>query len=164
MDPAASGRFGSNLDPEPHALEDLFRDRWAPLVRLAWLMCGSRETAEDVVQEAFLRLRSDSGDLPEHPFAYLRQIVINQIRDRRRHQAVVRRHQQPPVEPVLDGDDRLVWQLFQGLPERQRFVLVLRYYDDLPVAEIAQMLDCPEGTVKSLISRGLRTLRRELDV
>lgn len=87
-------------------------------------------------------------------------MVVNQVRDR--HRVVELRHPPAPDEPVLDSGERLVWQLFQGLPLRQRQVLVLRYYDNLTLAEISELLACPLGRKKSLVHRGLENLRKEM--
>jgi RNA polymerase sigma factor (sigma-70 family) len=126
------------------------------------MMTGSKEEAEDIVHDAFVRLASGPRPVLEHPSAYLRQVVVNQVRDRQRHRAVQLRHATAPDGPVLDDEDKFVWQLFQALPLRQRQALVLRYYDDLTLAEISELLTCPLGTTKSLVHRGLENMRKEM--
>jgi RNA polymerase sigma factor (sigma-70 family) len=132
------------------------------LVRTAWMMTGSKEEAEDIVHDAFVRLASGPRPVLEHPAAYLRQVVVNQVRDRRRHRAVQLRHIAAPDGPVLDEGDKSIWQLFQALPLRQRQALVLRYYGDLTLAEVSELLACPLGTAKSLVHRGLENMRKEM--
>jgi RNA polymerase sigma factor (sigma-70 family) len=143
-------------------LGSLYEDYWPSLLRTAWMMTGSKDEAEDIVHDAFVRLASRPHLAPEHPLAYLRQIVVNQVRDRRRRAVVQLRYRQSPSPPVLGADDGLVWQLFQKLPLRQRQVLVLRYHDNLTLAEISELLRWPLGTTKSLAHRGLERLRKEM--
>ena len=141
----------------------LYEAYFPSLVRPAWMMTGSRAEAEDIVHDAFLRFASGRHPVPEHPLAYLRRAVANQVRDRWRHQVVERRHIRAIDDsPVLESDDSLVWHLFQGPPVRQRQVLVLRYYDSLTLVEISELLGYPLGTTKSLAHRGLQRLRKEM--
>ncbi|HET6812147.1 MAG TPA: sigma-70 family RNA polymerase sigma factor [Acidimicrobiales bacterium] len=136
----------------------LYRARYLPMVRLAFLLTGSNELAEEIVQEAFIRLRdrADVADLP----SYLRATVVNACRDHHRRagartRALVRL---APVEITVDAVDELHDALAR-LPARQRAVIVLRYYEGLSEAEIAGLLGCRPGTVKSLAHRGLGVLR-----
>jgi RNA polymerase sigma factor (sigma-70 family) len=148
----------------PAELGSLYETYWPSLVRTAWMMTGSRAEAEDIVHDAFVRLASGRHRVPEHPLSYLRRAVANQVRDRWRHRVVELRHSRPPGdEPVLGIEERLVWHLFQKLPARQRQVLVLRYYDNLELAEISELLGYPLGTTKSLAHRGLERLRKEME-
>jgi RNA polymerase sigma-70 factor (sigma-E family) len=134
------------------------------LVRLAALLQGSSIAAEDSVQEAFAKLH-DRLDRVEAPAAWLTTAVVNASRNQRRHQAVVRRVlpwlARPPVAP-----DEPVHELVASvrrLPHRQRAVVVLRFYEDLPEAEIASILGVPIGTVKSNLHRALARLRVEVE-
>jgi RNA polymerase sigma-70 factor (sigma-E family) len=140
--------------------------------RLAYLLTADRELAQDLAQEAFARLiirfpmvrRADAVD------AYLRRTVINLARKhwRRlgRERAYVRR--EGPVllrrtieEPDLSERDAL-WRGLDRLPYRQRAALVLRFFEDLSERQTAEALGCAVGTVKSLVSRGLNSLREEM--
>jgi RNA polymerase sigma factor (sigma-70 family) len=143
-------------------LEDLYRSQWAPMVRLAWLMGGNREEAEDVVHDAFLQLEPRWSSI-ENPPAYLRQTVVNGVRTRHRRKILERRHEsyEGDVSNVLD-DYEEIWASLEALPDRQRQALVLRFYLDLTIAEVADLLDCPIGTAKSLIHRGLAGIREKV--
>jgi RNA polymerase sigma-70 factor (sigma-E family) len=145
------------------------------LLRNAYLMAGDRGEAEDLVQECLLRLARKWPRVRsmEHPGAYARRVLFNLILDGGRHRA--RRRTELLAVEVTDGrgasDETTaaleahleLVQALGGLPARQRAVLVLRYFADLPEAEVASILDCSLGTVKSSTSRGLQRLRRTLD-
>lgn len=144
-------------------VEDLFRARWAPSVRLATALSGDRAVAEELVQEAFLEL-SRRWERLDNPEGYLRTVVVNRCRNHRRRLGV-RRRRVPPPPPLEVNDPELdeLWSVLAGLPARRRAALVLRYYEDLPIDEIARLLDCRPGTVSSLLNRGLADLRKVLD-
>ena len=151
-------REGADAAVWADSLVSLYRARYLPMVRLAFLLTGSNELAEEIVQDAFIRLRARAGvaDLP----SYLRTTVVNACRDHHRRagaqtRALVRLR---PVEETVDAIDELHDALAR-LPARQRAVIVLRYYEGLSEAEIAGLLGCRAGTVKSLAHRGLATLR-----
>lgn len=131
------------------------------LFRLARLLTGSDPVAEDVVQEAFARLQA-SGRVPHDMRAYLRATVANLCRNRARRQVVERRHPQPAPLPVQDPELDETWAAVQKLPYRQRAVVVLRFYEDLPEAQIAAILGCATGTVKSSLHRAFARLRKDL--
>jgi RNA polymerase sigma factor (sigma-70 family) len=146
----------------PQGLEQLYRRHWAELVRLATLLSGSRDFAEDVVQDAFLRLHR-SGTVPEKPLAYLRRSVVNGVIDHRRRKTVESTHRwSVQLVESIPEIPRLTPHL-ERLPERQRDALVLRYYLDLPLKEIAKLLGCSVGTIKSHIHRGLAALRKDVE-
>ena len=131
------------------------------LRRLARLLTGSDAMAEDLVQEAFVRLQASTTS-PANPGGYLRTVLVNLCRDHLRREARTR-HQAVAVPlvavpPELDE----TWAAVCRLPFRQRAAVVLRYYQDLPEAEIANLLGCRPGTVKSSLSRALAKLRKEL--
>jgi DNA-directed RNA polymerase specialized sigma24 family protein len=131
------------------------------MVRLAFLLSGSQAEAEEIVQEAFVRVRNRI-ERADNPSAYLRAAVVNGCRNRYRRLMVERRHPAPAAGPVHDQVDELRDAL-AALGPRQRSVIVLRYYAGLSEAEIAQALGCRPGTVKSLCHRGLAELRRVLE-
>ncbi|HEY5343762.1 MAG TPA: SigE family RNA polymerase sigma factor [Solirubrobacteraceae bacterium] len=146
------------------------------LLRSAYLMAGDRGEAEDLVQECLLRLarRWPRVRSMEHPGAYARRVLFNlalddgRKRTRRRGelQAVETPHGgggESSTVAALEARADLV-QALGGLPARQRAVLVLRYFADLPETEVATILDCPRGTVKSSASRGLERLRQTLEL
>jgi RNA polymerase sigma factor (sigma-70 family) len=143
-------------------LEDLYRSQWAPMVRLAWLMGGSRDEAEDIVHDSFLQLESRWSSLMNPP-AYLRQTVVNGVRTRHRRKELERRHQLAELGPSIVHDDYGdLWASVAELPDRQRHALVLRYHLDLSLAEVAELLGCPIGTAKSLIHRGVANIREKV--
>ncbi|MGH9127959.1 MAG: RNA polymerase sigma factor [Acidimicrobiales bacterium] len=156
-EPDAQATAGSEW---PASLIDLYRAQYTPMVRLAYLLTGSSAVAEDVVQEAFIRVRARLGSV-DRPVAYLRAAVVNGSRNHHRHVEVERRLAPLSAAPegFVDQVDEL-GDALATLPERQRTVLVLRYYQGLSEAEIAAVLDCRAGTVKSLAHRGLASLRK----
>lgn len=145
-------------DPDPFA--DLYREHFAPLVRVAFLMTGSHEAAEDAVHETFLRCRTRLPTL-DHPRSYLRAAVINECRSVHRRAALATR---VPAGPTSEMPNELVelQDALARLPWRQRAAIVLRYFVDIPDAEIAIALDCRPATVRSHIRRGLAALKEVL--
>jgi len=102
---------------------------------------------------------------------YLRRTVVNLARSHYRHRKVERSYLERTspgrgridAAPATDVEDRdALWHALAGLPARQRTALVLRFYEDLSERQIADVMRCPVGTVKSLVSRGLRTLRTQI--
>jgi RNA polymerase sigma-70 factor (sigma-E family) len=146
------------------------------LLRSAYLMSGDRGEAEDLVQECLLRLarRWPRVRSLEHPGAYARRVLFNLALDGGRKRTRRRRELQAVESPqdgggesptVVASEARTdLLQALGGLPPRQRAVLVLRYFADLSETEVATILDCPLGTVKSSTSRGLERLRQTLEL
>ena len=150
----------------------LFEQQWRPMLRLAILLIDDRGAAEDAVQDAFVALQRNrrTPANPEAALAYLRATVINRCRSALRHRYVVNRFTALPspiredVDPSVAVDaDAATLRALQSLPRRQREVLVLRYWADLPHAQIAATLDIAVGSVKSAASRGLAALRTQLE-
>jgi RNA polymerase sigma factor (sigma-70 family) len=141
--------------------EPFYRTQWLPTVRLARMILGWAGEAEEVAQEAFIRVHERWASL-DRPDAFLYTATVNLCRSLLRRRAVERRHR--AADPITVGEPAVdeTWQAVQKLPFRQRAVLVLRYYADLPESEIAEILDCRIGTVKSARHRALRTLRKDL--
>ncbi|NLD78632.1 MAG: sigma-70 family RNA polymerase sigma factor [Acidimicrobiales bacterium] len=144
----------------PQDLVDAYEEQWLSLTRLAYLMTGNRAVAEELVQDVFLAARPAWGQI-DNPAGYLRASVVNATRDWGRHQQVVARHQPSAPEVSIDHPDEL-WDALQRLDERRRTAVVLRYYADLPDDDIAGILGCRRATVRTLIHRALRDLRREM--
>jgi RNA polymerase sigma-70 factor (sigma-E family) len=132
----------------------------------AYLLCGDWHRAEDLVQGAFTKLYLAWERVSRHEVldAYLRRIIIHSYLDQRRRGWWFRERVSDSL-PERAGrtdhtDDRVVLlRALEKVPRRQRAVLVLRYWADLPVEEVARLLDCSPGTVKSQAARGLQTLR-----
>jgi RNA polymerase sigma-70 factor (sigma-E family) len=143
-------------------------------VRLAYLLTGDRALAEDLVQEAFVRLAGRLVHLrdPGAFDAYLRRTVVNlsrsHFRRRKVERAYLRRTGAAPEARADVGADRsfedreVLWRALQRLSPRQRAAIVLRFYEDLSEHRVAEILSCPPGTVKSLVSRGLAAMRGEI--
>lgn len=148
--------------PGVATFDEFYTRRWAATLRLAYVMCGHRHLAEDIAQDAFVGL-ARNWDGVDNPQAYLRRSVVNLSINAgtrtRRHEPEIPDHPSSLGEPVLDE----AWALLDGLPARQRAALALRFYDDLSEAEIARVLGCRPGTVKSLVHRGLAALRPLLE-
>ncbi len=146
-------------------LDELYRTDHLKMVRLARLMTGSLATAEEVVHDAFVAM-IDRVDDVDRPGAYLRMVVVNNCREVFRRSGTERRK----LETARSGREQVVlpveldetWRLLDRLDHRRRVALVLRYYEDLTIAQIAEVMDEPEGTIKSLIHRGLQQLRQEM--
>jgi RNA polymerase sigma-70 factor (sigma-E family) len=135
---------------------------------LAHLLTGDRWAAEDLAQESFTRLHPRFARL-DNPAAYLRVCVVNAAqshhRRRGREQARLQRVAPPGTADAVDAVDDEAHELLDAidhLPYRQKAVVVLRYYEDLSEADIAAALGCRPGTVKSLASRALRHLSKEI--
>lgn len=161
-----------DADPvDADLLTELFREHHLELVRVALLIVGDRATAEDVVQDAFAALHHRLDRLAGRAalLPYIRRSVVNGCRSVLRRRAVARRHV-PHESPlwsaeaaVLLGEDRRrVFLALRELPRRQREALVLRFYLDLSVAEIAEVMGISRGTVKSTTSRALASLATRL--
>lgn len=155
----------------------LFQLEGRNLVRLARLFVDDREAAEDLVQEAFIRLARNAARIndPTRTPAYLRSIVLNLARDHNRRGLVSLRHELPrgreidvgqsiDDELVRDESQRAVLDAVQSLPRRQRDCVTLRYYVELGIADIAATLGVSENSVKTHLQRGLANLERALAV
>ena len=143
------------------ALVDVYEHHFAALVRMAYLVSGRADRAEELVQDAFVRTHRAGGRVRD-PLPYLRTAVLNGCRSLGRRQKLERERQPPPPEPVTLGADEL-WDALATLSDRQRAAIVLRFYCDLPDAEIAAALGCRVPTVRTSIHRALAKLRKEID-
>src|SRR5262245_27265365 len=140
-------------------------------IRLAFLLTGDRALAEDLVQDAFVRLIGRLRHLrePNAFWVYLRRTIVNlatsQFRHRRVERAYLERVAASPSFVVNPNDelDETMHRVLLGLPQRQRAAIVLRFYEDLSDVQTAAVLGCPAGTVRSLVSRGMKTLREQLE-
>jgi len=133
-----------------------------------FLVTGDLHAAEEIVQEAFTRAsmrwpRLRSYDVPE---AWVRRVAMNLAADRarslRRQTRALMRLGPPPAVPSVSVETLALVEALRTLPVRQRQAVVLHYLADLPVADIAQALAVPSGTVKSLLARGRRALAAKL--
>lgn len=150
---------------ERASFDELVRAQAPALLRAAYLLTGDRGAAEDLVQTALAKAhlargRVTSADSPE---AYLRRILVNAHRRSFRRRRVVEQLTADVPDGYVGPDDvdlrRDVVAAVMALPRRQRAVVVLRYLEDRSEAEVAAILGCSAGTVKSQASRALTTLR-----
>jgi RNA polymerase sigma factor (sigma-70 family) len=181
MEPDLPGRLARDLDG---AFEELVRGHERLLYGLALRVVGDARDAEEVAQDAFERAYLALAGYPPERVAAMRlrpwlaRIALNLARNRLRRRT-------PPTRPLEDGDgeplplaapgeepaaaaerreDRERWaELLAGLPARYREAVVLRHVEDLPYAEVAEVLGQPVGTVKTHVHRGVRLLRVALE-
>jgi RNA polymerase sigma factor (sigma-70 family) len=156
-DEPESTKEESSSESDFDSFEALYQSLWAPMLRLAWLLSGSREDAEDLVHDVFLAMEHKWQGLRD-PAPYIRKSVVNGVRAHKRHAEVEVRHRPLPAPPILDPEIEEIWQLVDRLPDRQRQALVLRFYLDMTVEQVADHLGCPTGTAKSLIHRGIKQI------
>lgn len=148
----------------PLSFEAFFAEAWPGAFRLAALLTQSAAAGEDIAQEALTRMYRSWGTA-ERPHAYLRTAIVNGANNWHRHNTTVRTKlpllaAAASMSQLLDASE--LGDTIAALPFRQRAVIVLRYYLDLSEAEIADALGCRPGTVKSLSSRALARLAKEL--
>jgi RNA polymerase sigma-70 factor (sigma-E family) len=153
---------------DPDFLEFFAGEFW-PLRRVGFLLTGNWDQAEELAQEAMARTYSAWPRVRayDRPAAYARKVLVNRHRSLLRRAMVETRHllasrPEDRHQPDFGGDDLVLWQALGRLPARQRSAIVLRYYLDLPEAEVARLLGVPVGTVKSWTHRGLARLRDRL--
>ncbi len=145
----------------PTRFVDLYRGSYVPMVRLAHLLTAADPAAEELVQDAFLRVQS-RWDRIDNPLAYLRVAVVNACRNHQRRRVLERRHRTVVVETAEDAPGELR-DAIAVLPARQRAAIVLRYYEDLAEADIAELLGCSVPAVKSLLHRAVQDLRKVIE-
>jgi|tagenome__1003787_1003787.scaffolds.fasta_scaffold19678064_1 RNA polymerase sigma-70 factor (sigma-E family) len=161
-----------NMGREERAFEAFVSNSSGRLLRTAYLLCGDRGHAEDLVQTALFRTARRWSRARDQPEAYARRVLTNLTKDRWRslgrrpaEQALADPPSGAPSDAQEDAileRDRLLGAL-RALPAQQRAVVVLRFLDGLTVAETAAALECSEGTVKSQTSRALGRIRSVLD-
>jgi RNA polymerase sigma-70 factor (sigma-E family) len=147
--------------------DDFVTRRGPALLRFAYALTSDTGLAEDIVQQALIKAhrRWSTVANAEHPEAYVRRAVLNEYLSFRRRRSSTEVVGSVPDRARHDVTDELaardlMWRALARLPGRQRSVLVLRYYEGLPDGEIAALLGCREGTVRSLAARAFAILRR----
>jgi RNA polymerase sigma-70 factor (sigma-E family) len=144
--------------------------RWSSLYRLAYLLAASPTGAEDLLQTTLEKAYAKWSRISrmDYPDAYVRRMLAHTMVSSRRRAWIGERPTKQVPEIVGDSvempvlDRHLLWPLVCALPTRQRAVIVLRYYEDLSEAQIADVLGCAPGTVKSQSSAAIGALRRAL--
>ena len=144
------------------AFTALYRAHYPSLVRLAAVIVDDDAVAEEVVQEAFARLHMRWSRVDD-PASYVRRSTVNGCRDvlrrRRLERTFLRRQTTTDQHPEPD----FLGDALARLPARERIALVLRHYEGLSEQQIAEALGCPPGTVKTLLHRGGKRLRQQLE-
>ncbi len=174
MDP--EGRVSHPTDADrDHEVASLFRRHYTPMCRLAYVILGDRSLAEEVVMEALVKTYSGWRRIRDldRSEAYLRQAVVNGCRSKIRRKVLESRvaptlkHRAEQATRVHTEDDpdtrREVWRAVLALPERQRACVALYYYEDLPEGEVADLLGCSVGTVKSQLFKARAKLQALLE-
>jgi RNA polymerase sigma-70 factor (sigma-E family) len=163
--------MGQEAVTQPARLEELYVRHMPAAIGLAYLLTGDRDAAEDLVQDAFVRLAGKFQHLrnPEAFASYLRRTLVNLHLSRLRRIRVERFHiaaEQRAIEPHSSMPDVVgsadLWTGVQGLPARQRAAVILRYYEDLSERESAELLRCSVSAVRSLVARGIEALRKKM--
>ena len=155
-------------------VEAMYHEHGRGLVHMVRLFVDDRNAAEDLVQEAFIRLARSAHKIEDDrkAAAYLRSIVLNLARDHNRRGLVSLRHRLPlddrqasvEDEVVLAEDQQQVVDALRELPRRQRDCLILRYYDELGIDDIADTLSISRNSVKTHLTRGIHALEGHLSV
>ncbi|WP_225849809.1 SigE family RNA polymerase sigma factor [Streptomyces sp. HPF1205] len=155
---------------EPPGFEEFVAARGPRLLRVAWLLTGDAHLAEDLLQTVLARVWPKWPRIAaENPEAYVRKALVHTHASwwRRKWRAEVPHGDLPdrpqPTDPFADVDlEQALATAIRALPARQRAVVMLRWFEDLSVAETAEVMGCTEGTVKSQAAKALRALRGRL--
>ena len=153
-------------------LAELYRRHAPAAIGFAYLLTANKQQAEDLVQDAFIKVagRFRHIRMPEAFESYLRKTIVNlhtsTLRRRKLERAYVQREASRPIPdsaptPDLDTRDEMRRAL-QTLPARQRAAIVLRYYEDLSERSVAEALGCSDAAARSLVARGMETLRAQI--
>ena len=169
MEAALAGAERTRVDRATQDFDEWVASRGPRLLRLAYVLTGNRTDAEDVVQEALSRALPRWSRIAglDDPDAYVRRMVVNAHTSGWRK---FRRRESPVSEPQLtatvDGPDvaehDMLWRACLRLPADHRTAVVLRFYEQLEYAEMAELTGVREGTLRSRVSRGVAALRSEL--
>lgn len=145
------------------AFDQLFRAEYSGLVRVAYLMVGSQARAEELTQDAFSQLLQSWWTV-DRPGGFVRTVLISRCRDAQRRQITGRRKLRllRPTAEVQPEAHYLV-DVLSTLPDNWRAMVVLRFYGGHTIPEIADLLDEPQGSVKSGLHRALAQLKTQLD-
>jgi RNA polymerase sigma factor (sigma-70 family) len=163
----------AEIPPRRPTIEELYAENAAEAMRLAYLLTGDPDLAQDLAHDAFIRVvgRYQHITRPDSFGNYLRSSVVNACRDhfrrQERHREILR-HRRPSQEdnasyqPDWAERDRFL-QLLHALPTRQRIAVVLRYYEDLSEQQVADAMNCSLRAARSLITRAIQNLRVSID-
>lgn len=152
----------SGLEESVGEFREVYEMALPRLVRLAHLITGSNSVAEDVVHDVFVAAYRRWGRIDD-PHGYLYRAVVNRSRSVLRRRVLESKHVSNPSTVELPPDVDEVWIALSRIPAKRRAALVLRYYVDLSVDAIAEIMGVRPATVRSLIHRGYMSMRKELD-
>ncbi len=155
------------------ALADLYAAYAPEAIRLAYLLTGDRFLAEDLVQDAFVRVTGRFQHLrdPRSFEGYLRRTVVNLLRNHWRRRGVERKYLARErsskslewTSPPNTEEQDALWTALQQLPHRQRAAVTLRYYEDMSEQQVSDVLGCSAQAAKSLVARGMESLRAQME-
>lgn len=148
--------------PAPSNLDAIYREQFAGLMRVGFLMLGSNESAEDLVHDVFLRCAPRLAEL-EHPASYLRVAVVNACRHEFRRRSRLTSLSDELTAVALPPEANGLRTALLGLSARKRAAVVLRFYEDLSFDQVALALGCPPATARSLVRRAVNEMRGVLD-
>ena len=150
--------------------DDLYRREYPKLVRLAYALCGRRDVAEELVQDAMTKTLTRWSSVREYerPGAFVRRVLLNDsastLRRRRAElKALVRFRGSAADEWTLDPDVDEFWRLVRTLPKRQAQVVTLYYGDEQSTADIATLVGITEGTVRATLAHARDALRIKVE-
>lgn len=150
---------------------DFYRREYGRMVAFSLALTGDARVAEDLAQDAFIAAhrRWDEIGSYEQPAAWVRRVIVNRSRSWLRRarvegRALVRLRSRDRVEAPVSDDTRRFWDVVRALPRRQAECVILRYLEDLDIAEIAELLDCAEATVRVHLHRGRTALATRLSL
>ncbi len=165
-------RAVAGVEPAARGLDELYVRHAPAAFRTAYFLTGDRDLAEDLVQDAFVRVAGRFRHLrtPQAFDTYLRRTIVNlftsHLRRLRLERAELRRRAsevRPPIDDPGPSVDDELWSKVKTLPERQRAAIVLRFYEDLSERETAEVLGCSTGAVNSLVAHAMATLRGQME-
>lgn len=156
----------------PQSFDSFYRNEYRSLVGLAYALCGNRTASEELVQDAFLTAYQKWGEVGsyERPDFWIRTVLVNRTRSwGRRRSAEMRamtriKSRRESLITEMAEPDHEFWEAVRDLPKRQAQAIALHYLEDRPVDEIAEILDCASGTVKSCLHRGRAGLSTALSL
>jgi RNA polymerase sigma factor (sigma-70 family) len=158
-----TGLKSTDHETGPATFDEVYKASRTRVVRTAFLIVGSQAIAEEISQEAFVRLLQHFDDVA-NPGGFLRTTVVRLCLSWRRHAAVEAAELETRQSRESTGDAEIdfVWDALATLKPDRRAAVVLRYYEDLSHAEIAELMGCRIGTARTRVHRGLIDLRKEL--
>ena len=163
--PGVAGLKDSTTEPSERSdFDSVFAESHAHVVRTAFLIVGSRAVAEEISQEAFLKLYERFDDV-RNPGGFLRTTAVRLCLSWRRRAVVEAARLAIVGEPGPTGAPEIdeVWDALAALKPERRAAIVLRFYEDLTHEEIAELMGCRVTTVRTRVHRGLADLRKEME-